>query len=156
MRRDGLWHAELVRVILSARHHDTIVIADAGLPVPAHVPTIDLGWRRGEPRVLPVLGAVLDEMVVEAATIAEEANDPELLAALEGELGTIPVSRTTHEELKDSCARARAVVRTGDDTPFANVVLHAGVPFGTESLDLVVAAASPNGRKAHGEKGPPR
>jgi D-ribose pyranase len=35
----------------------------------------------------------------------------------------------THEELKVRTARARVVVRTGEDTPYANIVLRAGVAF---------------------------
>jgi D-ribose pyranase len=94
------------------------------------VPTIDLGWSRRQPRFLPVLNAVVAELVVESATIATEASDDELLSGLTAALGDVPLDRTTHEELKRSCATAKAVVRTGEDTPFANVILHAGVPFG--------------------------
>jgi D-ribose pyranase len=130
MRTSGIWHAGLVEVIVSMRHHDTLVVADAGLPIPNHVPTIDLGWSRRQPRFLPVLNAVVAELVVECATIATEASDDELLSGLTAALGDVPLDRTTHEELKRSCATAKAVVRTGEDTPFANVILHAGVPFG--------------------------
>jgi D-ribose pyranase len=130
MRTSGIWHAGLVEVIISMRHHDTLVIGDAGLPVPSHVPTIDLGWHRREPRLLPVLNAVVAELVVERATIAAEITDDEMLSALTAALRGVPLQRTTHEELKNSCATAKAVVRTGEDTPFANVILHAGVPFG--------------------------
>lgn len=129
MRSDGIWHDGLVQLIVSMRHHDTIVIADAGLPVPQHVPTIDLGWSRRHPRLLPVLSAVLTELVVERATIAEETCDPHLLDAFRCELGDIPIDRTSHANLLAECANARAVVRTGEDTPYANVILHAGVPF---------------------------
>lgn len=129
MRTDGLWHAGLVQLIVSMRHHDTVVIADAGLPVPHHVPTIDLGWSRREPRLLPVLSAVLTELVVERATVATEAVDEELITGLEAQLRNVPIDRTSHDQLKASCATARAVVRTGEDTPYANVILHAGVPF---------------------------
>jgi D-ribose pyranase len=127
VRDHGLWHAELVGRLLSLRHHDTVVIADAGLPVPASVATIDLGWQRGEPRVVDVLAAVVAELVVETATIAKDLADAAFLVAA---LAAIPVDRITHEELKAVTAGAQLVVRTGDDTPFANVVLHAGVPFG--------------------------
>lgn len=129
MRSDGLWHEGLVQLIVSMRHHDTLVIADAGLPVPQHVQTIDLGWSRREPRLLPVLNAVLTELVVERATIADEAEDDQLLDGFRSELGTIPIDRTSHATLIAECANARAVVRTGEDTPYANVILHAGVPF---------------------------
>lgn len=127
MRANGLWHAELVELIVSMRHHDTLVIADAGLPAPDHVQTIDLGWRRGDPRVLPVLDAVLSELVIVQATVATEAGRPfvkDLTTRLD-----VPLERTDHESFKACCADARAIVRTGDDTPYANVMLHAGVPF---------------------------
>ncbi len=130
MRTDGIWHPGLVELIVSVRHHDTIVIADAGLPVPANVPTIELGWTRGNPRFLPVLKAIAAELVVESATIASEATDDELLAGLTAALREVPIKRTRHEALMEACATAKGVVRTGEDTPFANVVLHAGVPFG--------------------------
>jgi D-ribose pyranase len=127
VRAHGLWHAELVELIVSMRHHDTLVIADAGLPAPDHVQTIDLGWRRGDPRVLPVLDAVLTELVIEQATVASEAGQP-FVSHLTARLD-VPIERTDHEAFKVCCADARAIVRTGDDTPYANVILHAGVPF---------------------------
>jgi D-ribose pyranase len=130
MRPNGLWHGELVELIVSLRHNDALVVCDAGLPVPDGVHTVDLGWRRGEPRLLPVLDAILGELVVERATIAGEAQDARFLAGLEEQLGGTPLARITHDELKARCADARAVVRTGEDTPYANVILHAGVPFG--------------------------
>lgn len=133
MRADGIWHADLVRLLLDLRHHDTVVIADAGLPVPGDVPVVDLGWRRGDPRVLDVLGAVLGELVVERASLAKELQDAASRTALTSALDTVPIDWISHEELKAVTGVARAVVRTGDDTPFANVVLHAGVPFGVAS-----------------------
>jgi D-ribose pyranase len=136
MRHDGLWHADLVRLILSLRHHDTVVIADAGLPVPRDVPLVDLGWRRREPRLIPVLAAVLDELVVERATIATEATDEHFLAGLRAHLQQVPVEEISHESIKARCGSARAVVRTGEDTPYANVILHAGVPFGRTGAQL--------------------
>jgi D-ribose pyranase len=133
MRTSGIWHAGLVELLVALRHHETIVVADAGLPVPNHVPTIDLGWSRGNPRLLPVLTAIAAELVIESATIASEATDDELLSGVDAALQDVPIKRVTHEALKEACAGARAVVRTGDDTPFANVILHAGVPFGAAS-----------------------
>lgn len=129
MRTAGLWHAELVGLIVSMRHRDTLVIADAGSPVPGQVPTVDLGWARGEPRLLPVLDAVAGELVVERATVTAEA-DGRFVAEAAARLGEMPIDAITHEEFKARCAGARAVVRTGEDLPYANVMLHAGVPFG--------------------------
>jgi D-ribose pyranase len=133
VRTDGLWHAELVGLLLDLRHTDTVVIADAGLPVPSEVPVVDLGWRRGAPRVRDLLPAVLDELVVERAALAKELADPDLRDFFRLALAPAPVDWVSHDELKTITAQSRAVVRTGDDTPFVNVVLHAGVPFGAEA-----------------------
>jgi D-ribose pyranase len=123
MRPDGLWHPRLLAVLAEAGHGDRIVIADAGLPVPPGVETIDLLWRRGEPPFLAVLQAVLNECVVERATVAIERG------AVWNVLRHIPTDTVPHDELKQLTQHARVVVRTGEATPYANVVLHAGVAF---------------------------
>lgn len=129
MRHDGLWHPRLLAILAAVGHTDLVVVADPGLPVPAGVETVDLVWRRDEPRLLPVLEAVLGELVVEAADIAEETADPALLAGFARVMPGIEPGCIPHEELKRLTGRAAAVVRTGEATPYANVVLRAGVPF---------------------------
>ena len=129
MRESGLWHPRLCDLVTGMGHTQTLVIADAGLPVPRGVETIDLLWWRGQPPLIPVLEAVLGEFVVERATIADEAKDEEFLTSLERVVAEIPIVRTSHDSLKQHCRDARAVVRTGEATPYANVILHAGVPF---------------------------
>ncbi|AUG75063.1 hypothetical protein CFP65_0079 [Kitasatospora sp. MMS16-BH015] len=131
MRSAGLWHPGLLQLVASLGHGDLLVVADAGLPVPPGVESVDLLWHAGEPRFLPVLGTLLDELVVERATLAREAADPALLAGLDAAFGPrgIPVDRLSHDRLKQLSTTARAVVRTGETTPYANAVLRAGVPF---------------------------
>ncbi|MFI0480082.1 D-ribose pyranase [Actinomadura sp. 9N215] len=129
MRPDGLWHPRLLEIVAAAGHGDLIVVADPGLPVPPGVEAVDLVWRSGEPRFLPVLRTVLAELVTEAATVAEEAADPELRRGLDAALAATPTARVPHARLKQLTSQARAVVRTGEATPYANVVLRAGVPF---------------------------
>ncbi len=129
MRPDGLWHPRLVAVLTAMGHGDEIVVADAGLPVPDKVECIDLVWSRAEPRMLSVLRAVLAELVVEAAWLATQTAEPDLVTGLDDVLKGLPVHRLDHEDLKERLDGARAVVRTGETTPFANVILTAGVPF---------------------------
>ncbi|WP_433205583.1 D-ribose pyranase [Dactylosporangium sp. CS-047395] len=129
MRGTGLWHPRLLAVVAAMGHGDLLVVADPGLPVPAGVEVIDLVVSRGEPGFLTVLRPVLGELVVEAATMAEELTDDKLAAAVRDSLGAVPLDLVPHEELKARTGRARAVVRTGADTPYANIVLRAGVPF---------------------------
>ncbi|MQA01614.1 MAG: D-ribose pyranase [Streptosporangiales bacterium] len=129
MRRSGLWHPRLMAILTAAGHGDLVTVADAGLPVPAEVETVDLLWRTGEPPFLPVLEAVLDECVVEHATLASELTDSATRSGLTKLLDNIAVEHVPHEELKAMSRRARVVVRTGATTPYANVVLRCGVAF---------------------------
>lgn len=129
MRDSGLWHPRLAQLVVALGHGELLAVADAGLPVPPGVEIVDLVWSRGEPGFVPVVRAIVAELVVEHATVAAELADEKLGRDLRDALATTPVSRVAHEELKAMVRRARAVVRTGEDTPFANVVLRAGVAF---------------------------
>lgn len=129
MRADGLWHPRLLEIITAAGHTDLVVVSDAGLPVPPGVERIDLGWRAGEPRFVPVLRAVLDELVVEYAWIAKQLTDRETIAGIEEALPGFAPEAVDHLDFKALTATARVVVRTGEVTPYANIILRAGVPY---------------------------
>lgn len=119
MRPDGLWHPRLLHLLAAAGHTDLIVVADPGLPVPPGVETVDLVWRRGEPPLVPLVEAIRAELVVEHLFVADEAPETFFPEA----------ERIPHEQLKHLTRQARVIVRTGEATPYANVVLRAGVPF---------------------------
>ena len=131
MKRDGIIHADLAARLAGLRHTDLLVVADSGLPVPDGVPVVDLAVVYGLPPFGPVLRAVLDEIVVEGATAATqvvEAN-PACHALLRDALPGTDLDLVPHEEFKRLVAGARCVVRTGEATPYANVLLRCGVPF---------------------------
>jgi len=131
MKKTGLLHAELSQLIATMGHGDLLVIADAGLPVPPGTRCIDLAVTRGVPSFEAVLGAVLGELQVERAVHASEMlqRAPELAARLRLLLGDTPLEQADHESFKARSAAARAIVRTGEFTPYANVILQAGVVF---------------------------
>lgn len=132
LKATGILHAELSRVVAAMGHGELLVIADAGLPVPEGVPLIDLAVGPGVPGVLETVRTVLCELVVETGFANAEALDaaPEAARAL-NELWPpgVALERIDHEALKTFSTRAKAIVRTGEFTPYANVVLVAGVPF---------------------------
>ena len=73
MLKTGILHPQLARVLAELRHKDTIIIGDAGLPIPKGVERVDLGWRPGDPAYLDVLEEILKYIVVEGAVFADEA-----------------------------------------------------------------------------------
>lgn len=124
MRKSGLLNPSLTSAVARLGHTDTFVIADCGLPIPHDVPVIDLTLTFGIPTFADTLAALLDEVVVEAATIAD-STPPEVRSLLPA----VPLTEVSHDALKREVARASFVVRTGSTTPFANVILRSGVPF---------------------------
>ena len=132
MRRGGIVHPELARVLASLGHGDVLVIADVGLPVPPGVERIDLAYRLGAPGFADVVSAVADELVAEQVVVAAEAQqaNPDAVTAVRAAFPGCDLDQVPHEELKQYSARARAVVRTGEATPYANVLIRSGVPFG--------------------------
>ena len=131
MKKALLLNAPLSAVIARMGHGDRLVIGDAGLPIPEGVERIDLAVSAGIPAIADVLNAVAAEMQVERVLLAQETLDrsdatPDWLPAEWAQSLAEPVS---HEEFKRQCATARAVVRTGECTPYANVMLISGVTF---------------------------
>lgn len=131
MKKTGLLNQSLSCTIAGMGHFDELVIGDAGLPIPAGPERIDLAVSEGVPSFLSVLRAVLGELQVQSAVIASEMPErsPDLYAALREALGDIPIEQVPHEAFKTRTASTRAVVRTGEFTPYANVILVAGVVF---------------------------
>ena len=113
-------------------HTDTLCVADAGLPIPDSTRRIDLAVKPGLPSFLAVLGAVAEDLVVEKAIVAREIQEgnPVVLAAVRDILGPdLPIDFVDHEEFKRRTGDAKAVVRTGECTPYANILLVSGVAF---------------------------
>lgn len=131
MKKRGLLQHALAETIASMGHTDLLVIADAGLPVPLGVTCIDLAVCCGLPPLLEVTRAVADELQVEEIIVADEllARDETLPAALRELFPDARFRHLTHDELKRLSADARAVVRTGECTPYHNVILRSGVTF---------------------------
>ncbi len=131
MKKSGILNAQLIGCIAALGHKDLFMIGDAGMPIPKGVPIVDLALCGGIPTFRQVMDAILDETVVEAYTIATEIEEknPELLAYIQEKLAGAEEERIPHTELKAMSANVRFAVRTGEFTPYPNIILRAGVAF---------------------------
>ena len=131
MKKTSLLQSDLSYLIATMGHLDTLVIADAGLPIPGETVRIDLALTQGVPGAVQTLKVVLDELKVERIILADEVKgrNPNFLAAVQELLPDVPVEFMPHTEFKTRTASARAVVRTGEFAPYANVILVSGVVF---------------------------
>lgn len=131
MRKGELLNQPLTSIIAGLGHQDELVVADAGLPIPLQTQRIDLALKAGVPGFLETLCVVLNELEVESAVIAEEMQEtsPQMFQELMEVLGDLPLQIVAHEQFKEMTGQARAIARTGEFTPYANVILRAGVRF---------------------------
>ena len=129
MRKGGILNPQLNRVISEMGHRDMLIIADAGLPIPQEVERIDLTLKSGIPSFMEVLRVVLSELEVEEAYVAKEIKEknPQTLNLISSLIEEVKF--ITHEELKELSKQARAIVRTGECSPYANIILISGVTF---------------------------
>ena len=131
MKKTTLLNQPISAIIAGLGHRDTIVIADAGLPIPEGPVRIDLALTQNVPSFLETLKVVLTQMQVEKANIAEEMLQvsADLQPAIAKRLGGLPIEMVSHERFKELTRSAKAVIRTGQFTPYANIILVAGVVF---------------------------
>lgn len=131
MKKFGIINAQLAGYIAALGHKDRFMIADAGMPISKGIPIVDLALVCGVPDFVQVMDAVMDEVCVEAYMLAEEIreNNPRLLAYMEQKLSGLPCEYVSHERLKEISGDIRFVIRTGEASPYPNVILSAGVVF---------------------------
>lgn len=129
MKRHGILNSHISKVLTDLGHTDMVVIADCGLPIPAGVERIDLALELGTPSFADVVRVVVDDMAIEQVTLATEINDTNVKALEVVNQLDVPQDFVSHEAFKELTKQAKVIIRTGEATPYANVILHAGVIF---------------------------
>jgi D-ribose pyranase len=135
MKRARLLNSELSYEISRIGHTASITLCDAGLPIPKDVKRIDLAIERGYPSFIRTLDAMLSEMMVEETVVASEIDEKnpgvfqEMMEVFRAHEMEPIVSRVPHEEFKELTRSSEVIVRTGECTPYANIILKSGVVF---------------------------
>lgn len=126
MIRTGILNPQLASLLRRVRHTNTLVIADRGFPSWPGLETIDLSLVDDVPTVLQVLEAITPECVFGAVWMAEEFlnhNEPATQERFAAALGGLPLTHEPHIDFKKRVPGAVGLIRTGDTTPYANVIL---------------------------------
>jgi D-ribose pyranase len=139
MKKGVLLNSEISYIISKLGHGDSIVIGDSGLPIPDSCKRIDLAVSKGIPGFLDVLDAVLTEHKVEEVVLAKETKQisPDIYQGIIRRINElencesykIKLTEVTHEEFKTISKASKAIIRTGECTPYANIILKSGVVF---------------------------
>lgn len=131
MKKTGVLNQSLSNIIAGMGHTDTLVVCDAGLPIPKTVERVDLVLKPGVPGFLETVAVIAQELNVEKLIIAEEMTrvSPQFEAGLARIFPGVPVELVSHDQFKKLSGDATAIIRTGECTPYGNVILVSGVTF---------------------------
>lgn len=135
MKKNGIINSDISRVLSYMGHTDTLAVGDCGLPIPDGTERIDLALKLGVPSFVEVLREVAKEMKIEKVILAEEIREKnpgilEEILAIVNEMDTeCRIEYISHTELKAQTKACKAVIRTGEATPYANIILQSACLF---------------------------
>ncbi len=131
MKKHGALNSEIDKLLADLGHTDQLTIGDLGLPVPIGVKKIDLALKLGSPSFEEVLLVMQQEMAVEVIVLAEEikTENAEQWQLIQKTFPNVPIRFVPHEAFKEETKESKAIIRTGEATPYSNIILQAAVIF---------------------------
>jgi len=126
MLRTGILNPRLLELLARVRHTNTLVIADRGFPFWPQIETVDLSLVDDVPTVLQALAAIRGNFVIGKAWMAKEflkANSKKTQIKFAFALKGVPTKFEPHVDFKKRVPHAIGLVRTGDMTQYANMIL---------------------------------
>src|SRR5450432_839721 len=126
MLNTGILNPQLSSLLACVRHTNMVVIADRGLPFWPQIETVDISLVDDVPTVLAVLQALRPNFQVGKARMAQEflkSNNAKTRAAFATALQGIELLYEPHIDFKERVPNAIGLIRTGDTTPYANIIL---------------------------------
>lgn len=129
MKETGLLNIELSDAIAHLGHMDELIICDAGFPIPVGIRMIDLSLKVNQPTTLEVLSEIVKHFSVEKIVLAEETqkHSPSLFVQFTSLFDkSVAVETMPHADFKQRSRGVKAIVRSGDFTAYANILLVSG------------------------------
>ncbi len=127
-------NSHVSQAIATMGHFDLLTVNDAGMPIPNDDRRIDLAVTKGLPSFIDVLAAVLDELKIQKIYLAEEikthnAAQLKQIKALVNQ--DVEIAFIPHSEMKAYLSHRlnKGNIRTGEITPFSNIILESNVTF---------------------------
>jgi len=125
----GILNPHILALLARVRHTNALVISDRGFPFWPQIETVDVSLVADVPTVLQVIAAVRQNFQATQAFMAREfkANNSKVTQqkfarALKG----VPVTYERHVDFKKRVPGAIGLIRTGDTTQYANLILISG------------------------------
>lgn len=130
MKKNGILNSEISSVLSRMGHYDTIAIADCGLPIPDGIKRIDIALAFQKPGFMETLEILLSDFQYEYVILAEEIKtNQKLLQMIQQWIPENHICFMPHNDFKKETKNCKAIVRTGEIIPYANMILVSGVIF---------------------------
>ena len=129
LKEIGILNRGVAKVISEQGHHDLLMVCDAGFATPKDVEVIDISMKENQPRVVEFLNELKKFFSVEKIILAYQTKKTnpsyfnEIISVFDDNL---EVETIDHKELKKLSESVKAIIRTGDFTAYANVILVSG------------------------------
>jgi D-ribose pyranase len=126
MLKTGLLNPKINSLLSRVRHTNTLVISDRGFPFWPMIETVDISVVDDLPTVLQLILAIRPNFQIGKAWMAEEFlknNSAKTRAAFAKSLLGVELKHEPHIEFKKRIPHAIGLIRTGDTTQYANIVL---------------------------------
>lgn len=147
MKPEGILNPEISELVARMGHGDRLTVTDRGFPLPLNddVSVVDVSVGPNLPKMVEVVDVILNELEIEEVIIAEETEKESpsihkqlmnMVNELDNKGNDIKVSIIPHSKFKHLVLRGaeegeemKGMVRTGELTPYANIMLVSGVTF---------------------------
>ena len=131
MKKGGILNPAICSLLAELGQSDELLIVDAAYPLPTDGHVIDLTRPPGIPRLLDVLRAVTEELVIDAVTVPVEIKEfsPRIYQEILKIVGDVDIDEVPHHEFKEQSLGVKGIIRTAEFTPYANVRILCGSAF---------------------------
>src|SRR5882672_714324 len=129
MINQGILNPQILSLLARVRHTNALVIADRGFPFWPMIETVDISVVDDLPTVLQLIAAVRANHNFTQAYMAREFlknNSAAMRAKFVKSLAGVPTKFEPHVAFKKRVPDAIGLIRTGDTTQYANVILISG------------------------------
>jgi len=123
---NGIVNPHVLSLVARVRHTNMLVIADAAFPFWPEIETVDVSLTKGVPTVLQVVDALLPNWKCGQVLMAAEFKDHtdrKTQAAFVRACHGVKIDFEPHLEFKKRVPHAIGLIRTGDTTAYANMIL---------------------------------
>ncbi len=125
----GILNPQILSLLAHVRHTNALVISDRGFPFWPYIETIDISLIDGIPSVLDVFNAIKNNFEISKIYMADEfqkVNTAKTCKEFSDSVGIVPLNFEPHVDLKKRVPNAIGLIRTGDITQYANMILISG------------------------------